>query len=373
MKKSLLALAVAAALPAAAHAQSSVTLYGILDTGVEYLNAKASSSGVAGARLMDTNASWNGSRFGVRGVEPLGNSGMSAVFGIESRLGVDTGNTGGSNYTPISGSASTNTQFWNGLAFVGLRGSFGELTMGRQYTPAFYAWYFADTTANAGYHNWALVSSATFASTTKGNLSNYGSNASYGAVRADNSIMLNQTIGSLTIRAMAAMGEGSLNTGTSAASSGDLYALSGVWALNKQLTAYAFYNKQDSHYVAAVADANSMDTSYGIAGKYDTGSAGLTLGYSVNTLHSDAELSTILLSGYTKVSAAGTIYVNGNRVTVKNGNAAVVNGEQLNASLTYFHALSNRTGIYVSGSYSDITDYAKGTQTKVALGLNHKF
>jgi len=201
MKKSLLALAVAAAIPAVAQAQSNVTLYGIVDTGVEYLNGDAavvysanntttnavgavSTTGQAGLRMQDTSNSWQGSRFGVRGVEPLGNSGMSAVFQIEHRFSVDNGAPGSS------------SQFWNGLASVGLRGSFGELTMGRQYTPGMLAWAFSDFTGNSGYQNWAAIS-------TPG----YSGHAAYGAIRADNSVMLTSTLGGLTVRAMVSMGE----------------------------------------------------------------------------------------------------------------------------------------------------------------------
>ncbi|MEY4862964.1 MAG: hypothetical protein RLZ51_1059 [Pseudomonadota bacterium] len=348
MKKSLLALAVAAAIPAAAQAQSNVTLYGIVDTGVEYLNDDAAPSLKSGFRLMDTSATWNGSRFGVRGVEPLGNSGMSAIFGIESRLGVDTGNTGGALYTPTAGSKSDNTQFWNGLAYVGLRGGFGELTMGRQYTPGFYAWIASDFTANAGYQNWALVGTPGMTG-----------NASYGAVRADNSVMLTSTMGGLTVRAMAALGEGDLTSATAAAS-GNIYGLAGVWQATKTVAVTGFYHKSDSF------TTTTMDTSYGVSGKLDLGAMGLTLGYSNLELHNGSDFDTLLLSAYLNVGK-GKVFANAHKIDGSDGKNA------LNVGLSYVHPLSNRTSIYLQGSYADYEDYAKGTQTKVALGLNHKF
>jgi len=349
MKKSLLALAVAAALPAVAQAQSSVTLYGIVDTGVEYLNKAASTTGTAGMRLMDTAATWNGSRFGVRGVEPLGNSGMSAIFGLESRLGVDTGNTGGKLYTPTAAAKSDNTQFWNGIAYVGLRGGFGELTMGRQYTPGFYAWIASDFTANSGYQNWALISTPGAA----------GINAAYGAVRADNSVMLTSTLGGLTVRAMAAAGEGA--QGAAGAASGDVYGLSGVWALTKAITVTGFYHKSDSFTAA------TMDTSYGVSGKLDLGAMGVTLGYSNLEFHNGTNFDTISGSGYLKVGAAGTVYAQVHRISASD------NKDVLNLGLSYVHALSNRTAIYLQSSRSDQKDYSKGTPTLFAVGLNHKF
>jgi len=73
MKKSLLALAVAAALPAVAQAQSSVTLYGVADAGFTYSGADK--------RMKFANTGVNGvPRLGIRGSEPLGNTGMSAIF-----------------------------------------------------------------------------------------------------------------------------------------------------------------------------------------------------------------------------------------------------------------------------------------------------
>jgi len=348
MKKSLLALAVAAALPTVAQAQSNVTLYGIVDTGVEYLNNDAASSGKSGLRLMDTSATWNGSRFGVRGVEPLGNSGMSAIFQIETRLGVDTGNTGGALYTPTAGSKSDNTQLWNGVAMVGLRGGFGELTMGRQYTPGFYAWIASDFTANAGYQNWALIS-------TPG----YSGNAAYGAVRADNSIMLTSTLGGLTVRAMAAMGEGDLNSATAAAS-GNIYGLAGVWQATKTIAVTGFYHKSDSF------TATTMDTSYGVSGKLDLGAMGLTLGYSSLELHNGSDFDTISLSAYLNVGK-GKVFAQAHLIGENNGK------DSTNFGLSYVHPLSNRTAIYLQSSYADNKDYAKGTPTRFAIGLNHKF
>jgi predicted porin len=83
MRKSLLAVALAFAFPSA-FAQSSVTLYGIVDVGVEYLDFGSDSitrlaSGIS-----------QGSRWGLRGSEVLG-GGYSAIFTLESRFSIDTG------------------------------------------------------------------------------------------------------------------------------------------------------------------------------------------------------------------------------------------------------------------------------------------
>jgi len=349
MKKSLLALAVAAALPAVAQAQSSVTLYGILDAAVEYSNKAAANSSTpsaasGGLRLMDGATTWNGSRFGVRGVEPIGNSGLSGIFGLETRLSLDAGTIGG---TVTSSSA----QFWNGLAFAGLRGGFGELTVGRQYTPGFYAWLAQDFTGNAGYGSTAAVAHQSVSGLTAG-----GSNASYGAVRADNSVMLSTTLGALAVRAMVGMGENSV--ATAANPSNDLYAVSAAWALNKQISFNGFYHKQDSFVTTTLDDA------YGIGAKWDNGKMGVTLAFSNLKRHDATEFDSIVVSSYMKVGA-NTVYLNGNQVKQDTG------AESTLVSLAYVQPLSNRTAIYVNTSYVDRTNV--NAQTKVALGLNHKF
>jgi predicted porin len=113
MKKSLLALAALTAFVGAASAQSSVTLYGRLDASV--------GKGIGSDQKSMGNGS--GSRFGVRGVEDLG-GGLSAVFQLEHRFDSDTG-------------MQSTTRFWHGRSIVGLKGGFGQVVFGREYTTAF--------------------------------------------------------------------------------------------------------------------------------------------------------------------------------------------------------------------------------------------
>lgn len=116
MKKTLIALAAVAA-TGAAFAQSSVTLFGIVDLNVR--NVKQGDESLT-SMSQDGIAS---SRLGFRGVEDLG-GGMKAGFWLEAGLNPDTG-------TP------------NGLQFqrrstVSLMGGFGEVRLGRDYTPTFW-------------------------------------------------------------------------------------------------------------------------------------------------------------------------------------------------------------------------------------------
>ena len=116
MKKSLIALAVLAA-SGAAMAQSSVTLFGIVDTAVGYVdNANAAGDSVYGLSTSG-NAT---SRLGFRGVEDLG-GGLKAGFWLEGEIFGDDGNAAGFNFTRRS--------------TVSLMGGFGEVRMGRDLTP----------------------------------------------------------------------------------------------------------------------------------------------------------------------------------------------------------------------------------------------
>jgi predicted porin len=117
MKKSLLALAALTAFAGAASAQSSVTLFGIVDVSARNLSA----GGVSTQQLATDG--YNSSRLGFRGVEDLG-GGLRAAFWYEGAIAADTGTAAGQN--------------WQRRQTVALSGGFGEIRAGRDYTPSFW-------------------------------------------------------------------------------------------------------------------------------------------------------------------------------------------------------------------------------------------
>jgi len=118
MKKSLIALAVLAA-SGAAMAQSSVTMFGIVDTGVTYVNH----ANAAGDSVYGLTSSGNAtSRLGFRGTEDLG-GGLKAGFWLEGEIFGDNGNANGFNFQRRS--------------TISLMGNFGEVRMGRELTPSY--------------------------------------------------------------------------------------------------------------------------------------------------------------------------------------------------------------------------------------------
>ena len=121
MKKSLIAIAALAAAGAAA-AQSSVTMYGQVNTGYEYsktdttIDGKKTTTKTTGFQ----NDRVNTSRLGFKGQESLGN-GLSATFALE--MGFD------------SADGEFADSAFNRKATVGLKGAFGEVRIGKDSTP----------------------------------------------------------------------------------------------------------------------------------------------------------------------------------------------------------------------------------------------
>jgi predicted porin len=132
MKKSLIALAAMAA-AGVASAQSSVTLFGIVDATVQRVS---NSGGASVTRL--TNSGYNSSRLGFRGTEDLG-GGMSASFWLEAGVNNDNGTGGATNTNnQATGGSTGNGLTFNRRSTVSLAGGWGELRLGRDYTPQFW-------------------------------------------------------------------------------------------------------------------------------------------------------------------------------------------------------------------------------------------
>ena len=116
MKKHHLVLASLVALTSTAHAQSTATLYGIIDEG---FNINTNSGGKHLYNL--SSGVMQGSRWGLRGAEDLG-GGAKAIFVLENGFDVNTG------------AAGQGGLMFGRQAYVGLKSDkYGSVTMGRQY------------------------------------------------------------------------------------------------------------------------------------------------------------------------------------------------------------------------------------------------
>lgn len=166
-----LAAATSALASGAANAQS-VTLYGLIDTGIEYVShANANGNGLT--RIPSVTGTLP-SRWGLRGAEDLGN-GMKAVFTLESGFNTDTGTSG-------QGGRLFGRQAW-----VGLASDYGTVTLGRQYSMVFLSLADADILGPSQY--------------AIGSLDAYIPNA-----RTDNTIAYKGTFSGLTVGATYSFG-----------------------------------------------------------------------------------------------------------------------------------------------------------------------
>lgn len=164
--------------PLCAFAQS-VTLYGLVDTGVEYVNhIGASRDGVV--RMPNLTATVP-SRWGLRGSEDMG-GGLKSVFVLESGFAAD------------AGSSNQGGRLFGRQAFVGLSHRWGQLSFGRQWTMTFWSTLDSDILGPNIYGANALDS--------------YRPNA-----RADNAIAYKGSFGGLTVGATYSLGRDTVNAG----------------------------------------------------------------------------------------------------------------------------------------------------------------
>lgn len=163
MKKSLIALAVLAA-SGAAMAQSSVTLYGVLDVQVGSLNIEnaknVATSSVRTTKMDSGNV--NGSRWGLKGSEDLG-GGLSAIFDLQSGFSLDTG------------ASAQGGLLFGRQAVVGFQGGFGKVVVGRAILP------FYD---NEGMNDVMMNSSLSAQSNVMRTANNWGSAGNNGTLAA---------------------------------------------------------------------------------------------------------------------------------------------------------------------------------------------
>lgn len=176
MKKKLLVAALGAIAAGTVSAQTAnVTLFGVVDT---YLANIRANNGGKSVTQMDAGGI-SGSRWGLRGSEDLG-GGMSAAFTLENGFLSD------------SGALGQGGRLFGRQAHVSLNGGFGSVTLGRQYTPAFYAAYNGDVDE---YSNFSIVS-------------NHLVLAGAGMLRADNAVIyLTPNMGGFAMSAQWAFGE----------------------------------------------------------------------------------------------------------------------------------------------------------------------
>ena len=300
MKKSLFAVAALSAIAGAAQAQSSVTVYGLIDAGYIGANTTTTTTSTAilnGQSKAQSNQLGAGaessSRLGFKGTEDLG-GGASAFFTIEMGINPQLGNLSGSSAanpkydlqqtTDASGSAIDNRQTFVGLKKAGL----GQFAFGRQYTTIF----------NAA------------AATSPGQMNNMMGDAIYSGSSAGASV--NTYLNTMTNRA---------DNQVSFAS--DKFAGVGV----------------NGFYALNAANATNLVSNGGVAGNSQGGNVnwggwGLGLDYSWNKLYVTAAMQQFR----TKYDNNVTMSVD---QVLNLGGAGPTSGQILGAAATVFHPTNN--------------------------------
>ena len=346
MKFWLLAATALTAIPALATAQTSVTLYGLADVGVNVVNRGAGQSNT----LRIDSGMLSTSRWGVRGVEDLG-GGLAAIFQLEGQINVDDG----------SGAATGGGFSFARRSYVGLQGGFGQLYMGRDYLPAYWADLMSDVTAYGLYGSSRVFQAA-------GGLTN----------RASNAIFWNSpNWGGLTLKAAYSAGE----FDTDPKSRGNAAALAAFYA-NGPIALNVYYQTVNN-----VATPVVKTKEYGIGGGYDFGSLRIRAGYG----RADPDGASNNLSqfhlGAAYIIGPGEAYIQATQM--KREAASGTTPKSTTIGTGYLYNLSKRTTLYASfgvtrnnetGNFSLVNSAnafapsAVGENPKaLALGVRHAF
>ena len=337
MKKSLVALAVAAAVPAFAQAQTSIQLTGSVDVAVESLNKDANSSGKSDLQIND--GIWGGSKVGIVGSEELGN-GLKAIFNLEYEANADNGRLADSD------------RFWSGQSWVGLNGGFGTVKLGRQDSPIKGAIESGDVTGQSWY---------------------YSSDGLAGIVdKVDNSISYaTPSMGGLTLAVAYASGEAAAPAGNDRLNKlNDAYSvgLLGDWG---SFRAGVGYQSIDGAKINNIKNTRQIAASVGT----QLGAFGAGLGYGQSEVKYETGNAKNKTKGYYgtlsyQVTDNGTAYLS----YVRKDPQGEKNTED-GIGLTYAQGLSKRTFVYgtVGIGKAEVPGQDNSKPRRVALGIRHFF
>jgi len=396
MKKTLLAAALLAGFAGAASAQSSVTLYGIVDAGLQYTNFSYSNSAASTSSLGVKSGGQSGSRFGLKGVEDLG-GGNQAIFNLESGINVNNG-------TPADPSRLFNRLSWFGVQ----NAAWGNVKFGRQNS---LAWdYMGVVTDPFQINNSVTASTATITwnASRYDNLLSYetpvisGFQAKVGySFAAGQASYYQNSTGGYTAGSSAATYNFSTQNNMTAVTAGAKYSngplyltvtfdqinpnqniVSGLNSVNGLIVGgsydfnvvkvFANYSRQTGGLIAGGANGLFGQSTADIAdaSAATTGSVVFAPGVQVNTY---------MLGVSAPVGANGTVMAewqmsqpNGTFSSLANGYLSTANENVY--SIGYQHNLSKRTNLYAFAGYGSNYAMVSGLNvTQVNIGMRHLF
>lgn len=352
--KPLLACAVLCAFGAGAHAQSSVTLSGSIDLAMRH------SSNSQGSLTSMASGSNSTSRLVFRGVEDLG-GGLKASFWLEGAFNADNGTT------------AANNQIWDRRSTVGLSGRFGEVRLGRDWTPSFLAWASTDPFVVVGVggaiNMWASAPSTAF-------------RRAFGAAgttlsRSSNAVeyILPANLGGVYGQVMVAPGEGGNAQGNYNYHGARLGYAAGPWDVA------GFYGN------TRIDATHAQFKQSGVRASYNFGSTVLA-GSLLDSTYLNAKHQALLVSlsvpvGYGAIKAS---YIKVNQKGRDAAGASIDADDAQRFALGYVHNLSKRTALY--GNVGRVSNQGRATfaisggpgasapgshSTGYEVGLRHNF
>jgi len=422
MKKSLLAVAAIGAFASAAQAQSSVTVYGILDYGFQGSSqtqagaAKAAPTPAENSVTKTQTAGLGGSgestsRLGFKGNEDLG-GGVNAFFTIEAALNTDSG-----------GTFSSSTTTSNRQSFVGLnKKGLGAASIGLQYTPI----HEAVGATNAGGTNNVMgdviYDRSGGINSTAYTASGMSTNDSY-TVRTSNALILkSENMAGFNAKAMfVTAGKDSTQTGAtgSTTNGGQIsntgYGLGLDYTWNKLFVTanYQSFKQEQATGTAAVgsyaatgyaftpgynggsviAGTNAQDNQQYYAASYDFGILKAYAAYVNRKVTSVLDSSNFVsrsaqqLSVRAPITPAIQVWASAGMGNINNNGSASTNAKFSGMQLGGDYSLSKRTNLYAiygqsstassnTGAYAASTTSAYKTswnQSSYAVGVRHTF
>jgi predicted porin len=350
MKKSLIALAVLAS-SGAVMAQSSVTLYGLVDAYVGHKNTTTNTyvgnvlttSVKTSQNVIDT-AGANNSRWGLRGSEDLG-GGLKANFVLENGFKTDDGTAAG-------------VQF-NRQSFVGLSGDFGSVSLGNQYTA-----YFALRTATNNQYD---TNMATTDTVWKNGVADYAPRATSSIAYA--SPVFNGFSGAVALGLGENKATGLEPAGLKATKN---YSAHVKYANGPLLVGYAYQVENARTAAGTALAANTGDQTYNLlAASYDLGVAKLTGGFNMakQGASKDKEFQVGVSAPFGAAAVSAGYSYSKNEVSSVTGNKAH------GLSLLGTYSLSKRTTVYAGLAATNVkTPTATLSKTSTAaVGVRHSF
>ena len=323
----------------AAQAQNNVSVYGTLDGGVLNMSTTAGASYIpntadTGKLTGIKDGGIGGSNVGLKGQRDMGN-GSKAYFQLQGNIKLNDGATGGAN------SAGTTTNF-NQMALIGLSGKAGDVKLGRQVAPMYFA--MASTDARgARYFGSTLTTLVGMNSATRA--WNGTGNALFGTVYNDNSLTYTAPkLGDTTVSVQHAFGN--VNGSNSAGS---------------QNSVTAMYNKDNLRLSAIYYTGNGNGNATGTAANGFTTTANTNRLTSLGALYTTGPWTMSFATFDGKIPSGAQVPAT----------ASVAAGTTHTTANAYGLAYKMNSEITISGGYYNIKDKTnegnKATQTAISM------